>query len=199
MTLAFLDSAQSEQPPLFNVHEESLVAIVLWQADGAQVHIDATDYTSTNLSEDEPPPHRATSFISVCAELPTRRICGGSYLLDDQLVVDGNLGSAVLKAVVPAQECLLAPCTCRDSNLYIDLVWTATGPLDHSVRWHNKHFEPEPCHIMELGRITRRQAQVTGSIAEGTVNLIEGLDTVFAGVEKFRAEIVGPGDPEVCL
>ncbi len=200
ITFAFIGSARSDQTPLFNVHADSLEAIAGWQADGAQVHIDATDYTSTNLSESEPPPHRVSSFIQICAELPTRTVCGGSSLLDDQLVIDGNLGSAVLKAIVPAQECLLvAPYTCSDSNLYVDLVWTATSPLDHSIRFHNKYFEPEPCHITELGRITARQAQVTGSITDGTVNLIEGLDTAYAGVEKFLGETVGRGDPEVCL
>ena len=83
---------------------------------------------------------------------------------------------------------------------YIDLAWAATGPLDHSDRWHNKHFLAEPpCHINELGTITGRLAQVTGSITDGTTNFIAGLNTAYARLIRFRSTTVGRGDGDECL
>ena len=200
IALAFIDSARSDEVPLLNIHSDNFEAIAGWQSGEAQVNFTATDYASTNLSEDQPPPHQISSAVAVCVELPTRTICSSSSLLDDQFLVNGNLDSTVVNAVVPAQECLrVAPFTCSDSSLHIDLAWTATGALDRSDRFHNKIFSPEPCHINELGAVSRRQAQVTGSLTDGTMDFIAGLDTVYAEIIRFHSATTGRGDAEQCL
>ena len=114
--------------------------------------------------------------VHVCVELATRTICGDSDLLDDQ-----------------------APFTCSDSSLHIDLAWTATGSLDHIDRFHNRIFFPEPCHINELGTVSSRQAEVSGSITDGTTDFIARLNTVYAEIVKFRADTTGRGEPDECL
>jgi len=121
-------------------------------------------------------------------------------LLDDQFKVTGNLDSAVLSVVIPAQECLrVSPFTCSGSSLHINLAWTATGPLDHIDRFHNRIFFPEPCHINELGTIIGRQAEISGSITDGSTDFIAGLNTVYAEIIRFRLADTGRGDVDVCV
>src|SRR3989442_1544641 len=199
ITFAFMEVAQADQSPIFNVHTDNIEASAGWQGAGAQVQFTATDYATTNLAENLPPPHQTSSALSVCVELPTRTICSNSSLLDAQFEASGSLDSAVVQAVVPAQECLrVAPFTCSDANLHIDLTWTAIGPLSHD-RFHNKIFSPEPCHINELGIIARRQAQVSGSITDGTVDFITGLNTAYAEILRFQSATTGRGAGDFCL
>jgi hypothetical protein len=107
-----------------------------------------------------------------------------------------------MNAVVPAEECSGVPLTCTDINLHIDLTWAASGPLDHSTRWHNKwgvSFDRPPqiahdCQMNELGSIVGRQAEVRGSISDGTRQFIAGLDTVYAYISKFRSALTGHGE-----
>jgi len=199
IALAFVDSARSDEIPLFNVHVDKFEANAGWQGGDVQVALNANDYAITKLSETAPPPHQVYSDISVCVELPTRTICSNSGLLDNQFEVNGNLASATVKADLPAQECLrVAPYGCSDARLQIDLVWNAIGPLDRSESFHNKIFF-DACHINEVGTITRRQAQVTGSITDGPVNFLAGLNTSYEEVSRFRSADTGRGDGEICL
>src|SRR5438128_12134986 len=84
IALAFIDSARSDEVPLLNIHSDNFEAIAAWQRGEAQVNFTATDYASTNLSEDQPPPHQISSALAVCVELPTRTICMSLSLLQDQ-------------------------------------------------------------------------------------------------------------------
>jgi len=69
IALAFIDSARSDEVPLLNIHSDNFEAIAGWQSGEAQVNFTATDYASTNLSEDQPPPHQISSAVAVCVEL----------------------------------------------------------------------------------------------------------------------------------
>ena len=186
-------SARGSDFPLFNFHWDAISANGGWRSADSQVSFTARQVATTNLNQGEGPPHQKHSDISVCIEQPGRTICSrNATLSDDDFQVDGSLDTAVMNAVVPAEECSGVPFTCTDINLHIDLTWTASGPLDHSTRWHNKW---KNCPN-ELGSIVGRQAEVRGSISDGTRQFIAGLDTVYAYISKFRLTTTGRGNPD---
>jgi len=193
IALTSTGSARGSDFPLFNFHWDAISANAGWRSADSQVGFTARQVATTNLNQGEGPPHQKHFDISVCIEQPGRTICSrNATLSDDDFQVDGSLDTAVINAVVPAEECSGVPFTCTDINLHIDLTWTASGPLDHSTRWHNKW---QNCPN-ELGSIVGRQAEVRGSISDGTRQFIAGLDTVYAYISKFRLTTTGRGDPD---
>jgi hypothetical protein len=200
IALTSTGSAQGSDIPLFNAHDGSISASAGWRSADSQVSFTARQFATTNLNQGEGPPHQKHFDMFMCIEQPGRTICSrNATLSDDDFQVDGNLDTAVINAVVPAEECSGVPITCTDINLHIDLTWTASGPLDHSTRWHNKWgTSTKDCQINEVGSLVWRQAEVQGSISDGTRQFIAGLDTVYASISKSRSALTGRGD-SFCL
>ena len=195
IALTSTGSAQGSDFPLFNSHWDAISANAGWRSADSQVGFTARQVATTNLNQGEGPPHQKHFDISVCIEQPGRTICSRNATLSDHdFRVDGSLDTAVINAVVPAEECSGVPFTCTDINLHIDLAWTASGPLDHSTRWHNKWGASKDCQINEVGSVVGRQAEVRGSISDGTRQFIAGLDTVYAYIGKSRSALTGRGD-----
>ena len=192
IAFASTGSARGSDLPRFNFHWDAISANAGWRSADSQVSFTARQLATTNLNQGEGPPHQKHSDISVCIRQPGRTVCSFSTLSEDDFQVDGNLDTAVMNAVVPAEECSGVPITCTDINLHIDLTWTASGPLDRS-RYHNK-LSAQPCHINDVGSFVFRQAEVRGSISDGTRQFIAGLDTVQAGIGKSRSALTGHGE-----
>jgi len=196
IALTSTGSARGSDLPLFNFHRGDTVAIAIWRSADSQVVVAARHTATTDLNQGERPPHQKHSNIFVCIQQPGRRICSDSTLSEDDFQVDRSLDTAVMNAVVPAEECSGVPFTCTDVNLHIDLTWTASGPLDRG-RYHNKLFA-QVCHINEVGSHVFQPAEVRGSISDGTRQFIAGLDTVEATIAKGRFAWTGRGD-SFCL
>ncbi|SRR6266496_513062 len=197
IALTSTGSARGSDLPLFNFHRGDTVAIAIWRSADAQVVVAARHTATTDLNQGEGPPHQKDSNIFLCIQQPGRTICNrNATLSDDDFQVDRTLDTAVMKAVVPAEECSGVPVTCTEINLHIDLTWTASGPVDRN-RFHNKLFA-QVCHINEVGSLVSRHAEVRGSISDGTRQFIAGLDTVEATISKARLAWTGRGD-EFCL
>ncbi len=191
--IAFSRPASGDEAPVFNRHGNSLQA----QLSTGTTHLDAHDVTFSDLAKDEAPPLQRSSFVSVCVELPTRTICGNAVLSADQFQVSGNLKTAFLRADVPAQDCSrIAPYACSDSTLHVNLTWRGTEPLSFG-RFHNKLFGGA-CHINEVGRSAGRQAEVLGSITDGTTVFVTGVAENFAGISRSTWQGTGRGI-EDCL
>ena len=194
IALTSTGSARGSDFPLFNFHVDEISDNAGWRSADSQVGFTARQVATTNLNQGEGPPHQKHSDIIMWITQPGSTISSRATLSDDDFQVDGSLDTAVMNAVVPAEECSGVPFTCTNINLHIDLTWTASGPLDHSTRWHNKW---QNCPN-ELGSIVGRQAEVRGSISDGTRQFIAGLDTVYAYISKFRLTTTGRGNPD-CL
>ena len=195
IALASTGSARASDLPLFNFHAGEIGASAGWRSADSQVSFSARHIATTDLNQGESPPHQKHSDMFMCIEQPGRTICSrNATLSDDDFQVDGNLDTAVMNAVVPAEECSGVPITCTDINLHIDLTWTASGPLDNSTRWHNKWGASKDCQINEVGSVVGRPAEVRGSISDGTRQFIAGLDTVYAYIGKSRSALTGHGD-----
>jgi hypothetical protein len=200
IALSFTGSAQSDNLPLFNAHASGTAAEAGWRSDGSQVSIAVRDYATTNLNEGERPPHQEYTDLGMCIEQPGRTICSRSIILSaNEFGIVGSLDTAVINAVVPAEECSGVPITCTTLDLRIHLTWKAIGSLDRSTRWHNKwQGTPHECHLNEMGSIVSRLAEIEGTISDGTREFIAGLDNVYAYMTKFRSAVTGQGDA-ICL
>ena len=203
IALTSTGSAQGSDLPLFNAHDGSISTSAGWRSADSQVSFTARQFATTNLNQGESPPHQKHFDMFMCIEQPGRTICSrNATLSDDDFHVDGSFDTAIVNAVVPAEECSGVPITCTDINLHIDLTWTASGPLDCCIGWHNKWGVSHPggassthdCQLNELGSVVFRQAEVRGSITDGTRQFIAGLDTVYSYISKFRAAVTGHGD-----
>ena len=80
--------------------------------------------------------------------------------------VSNKLEQATLNTTVTVTDYAADPAASFD--VFIDLTWTATGPL--SRQGNNSNFNDHGCNIHNRFQGTSRTAEASGSVSDGTIN-----------------------------
>ena len=136
--------------------------------------------TTEGVSQTSPGPGSPVSqvilFISqvdICADQRLASAEGVSTVPEADFQVDKKLAQATLNTTVTVTDFATDPPATYDVS--IDLTWTATGPL---IRDNNNfHFPSRHCNIQNRLHGTSRTAEASGSVSDGTANLITGPST----------------------
>jgi hypothetical protein len=141
-----------------------------------QVFVAATEGVSQNPPGPGSPVSQVILFIlqlDICADERLISAESVSTVPEADFQVDRKLAQATLNTTVTVTDFASDPPATYD--VFIDLTWTATGPL---IRDNNNFHFPSPhCNIQNRFHGTSRTAEASGSVSDGTANLITGPST----------------------
>ena len=141
-----------------------------------QVFVAATQGVSRSLTGAGDPATEVALLIlqlDICSD--TRLVAAESLstVPAADFQIDKKLAQATLNTTVTATDYAADPPASLD--VFIDLTWTATGPLSRDN--DNAHFQTPGCVINNRIHGTSRTAEASGSVSDGTTNYMTGPST----------------------